>query len=158
MEVKQGLNESETRELLQIEFEYSFLHDDWVFPLTDALDGITADQAAWRPGTDLMGIWDIVLHIAVWNENIIERIQTGERAHPKEGAWPPLPDVLSEETWDAAKARLWKSVDDLKHLIQTVSFEKIRSSPYGFGDLTCRFIHMAYHCGQIEKLRECKDW
>ena len=28
--------------------------------------------------------------------------------------------------------------------------------PYGLGDLLCRFIHVAYHIGQITKLREVR--
>jgi hypothetical protein len=152
------MTEQEIRDLLLINFEYSHQHDDWVYPLADALDGITAEQAAWKPGPGLMGIWDIVLHVAAWNENIIERIETGQKARPSEGAWPPKPDSLTEANWEAAKTRLWASIAALRKLIETVPFEKVHSSPYGFGDLVCRFSHMAYHGGQIVKIRECQGW
>ncbi len=153
-----GFSEMEARDLLKVNFEYSYLHEDWVEPLERALEGLTPEQAAWRPNGEAMGIWDIVLHMAVWNENIVERIETGERAHPLEGAWPPLPDARTEETWEVSKARLWKSIQGLANLIETVSFDLVRASPFGFGDLVCRFSHMAYHSGQIVKLRECQGW
>src|SRR6185369_15078626 len=98
------MTDQETRELLSTAFEYSYLHDDWVYPLSDGLEGISAEQAAWRPGPELMGIWDIVLHVAVWNENIIERIETGEKARPSEGAWPARAPSLTDEEWERARA------------------------------------------------------
>lgn len=153
-----GMTEQEVRDLLRVGLDYSYLHDDWSEPLTQALEGINAEQAAWRPGPELMGIWDIALHLAVWNENIVERIETGERAHPREGAWPPRTESLGEADWEAAKSRLWHSIEALGNLIDNVPFDKIRSSPYGFGDFTCRFTHLAYHIGQIVKIRECNGW
>jgi hypothetical protein len=153
-----GLNEHETRELLKVGLEYSYLHEDWVHPLREVLEGLSAKQAAWMPGEQMKGVWDIVLHLTAWNCNIIERIETGEKARPKEGAWPPMPEVKSEEAWAAAQSDLWASVVALTALVDSVPLEKVRSSPYGFGDLLCRFTHMAYHCGQIVKLREIKGW
>jgi hypothetical protein len=152
------MTEQEIRELLLVVLEYSYEHDDWSHPLDDALAGVTAEQASWRPGGDAMGIWDIVLHLAVWNENIIERIKTGEKVRPKEGAWPPRPDVARESDWDSAKSRLRASLDLLRSFIESVPLEKVHASPYGIGDLATRPLHMAYHIGQIVKIRECQGW
>lgn len=80
--------DSLTREDLRIAFEYSWRHDDWVNPLRDALEGITAENALWRPSApDAHGIWDIVLHLAVWNEHIVERVDTGRAVRPSEGSF-----------------------------------------------------------------------
>lgn len=137
-------------------FEYSYKHEDWVYPLADALDGVTAEEAAWRPGPDLKGIWDIVLHMAVWTENIILRMRTGDRAHPAEGAWPPPPVVPGEAAWEEAKRRLWDSLAALQSYMESNPPAALMAGPYGFPDLLCRFIHNAYHIGQITKLRECR--
>jgi len=150
--------DKEIQDLLKAGFEYAYLHDDWVYPLKDALEGITAEQAAWRPAADAMGIWDIVLHVATWNDNIVERIETGQNARPKEGAWPAKPETPDEANWEAAKAKLQTSIDALRRLMETVPIDKIRSSPYGIPDLVCRFNHMGYHIGQIVKIRECQSW
>jgi hypothetical protein len=140
-----------------IAFEYSYIHDDWVYPLVDALAGVTAEEAAWRPGPDLRGIWNIVLHMAVWNENIVERMQSGKDAHPAEGTDPPLPAIPDEAAWEAAQRRLWDSLAALHAYIETNSLDALAGSPWGLGDLFCRFIHMAYHIGQITKMRELRD-
>ena len=91
---KGTMDEQALRRDVLIAFEYSYQHDDWVYPLADALAGITVDEAVWTPGPDVKGIWDIVLHMAVWTENIVERMRSGERVRPAEGAWPPLPPKL----------------------------------------------------------------
>ena len=148
------MNEEDLRKLLLIGFEYSYLHDDWVNPLKVALAGLTAEQVRWRPDEG-MGIWDIVLHLAVWNENIVARVSSGEAVRPEEGAWPPLPAVTDEVAWVGAKKRLWDSLDSVRSMIEATPVPKLLAAPYGPGDLLCRFIHMGYHIGQITKMREC---
>ncbi len=161
------MNEQAVRSDLLIAFEYSYLHDDWVYPLADALSGVTAAEAAWRPGPNLKGIWDIVLHMAVLTENIVERMRSGEDAHPAEGAWPTVPTaplvravgppaVPDEAAWEAAQRRLWDALAALRAYIETNSLDALAGSPYGLGDLLCRFIHNAYHIGQITKMRELR--
>src|SRR5947209_2286677 len=120
------------RELL-VAHEYSYVHDDWVHPLSEALTGLTAEEAAWRPGPDIKGIWDIVLHMAVWTENIIARIRSGESVRPIEGAWPPPPDSGDEQAWAAAQERLWDSLETLRQFMESNSLDTLASGPYGLG-------------------------
>lgn len=60
--------EQDVRDMLLAGFEYSWRYDDRVTPLEEALAGVTAGHAAWTPPGGQKGIWDIVLHLAVWNE------------------------------------------------------------------------------------------
>jgi hypothetical protein len=149
------LEEEALRRDILVAFEYCYLHDDWVNPLGEALESLTALEALRNCGPETKCVWEIVLHLAVWNENIVERILTGERARPSEGHWPTLPDDRDEPAWDAAKTRLWDSLNLMRTTVETVPFEKLTGPPYGLPDLFCRFTHMAYHIGQITKLREC---
>ena len=139
-----------------IAFDYSYKHDDWVYPLADALAGVTAAEAAWRPGPAVKGIWDIVLHMAVWTENIVERMRSGENSRPAEGHWPPPPAVPDEAAWEEAQRRLWDALAALHAYLETNTLDALAGSPYGLADLLCRFIHNAYHIGQITKMRELR--
>lgn len=139
---------------LRVAFEYAYRHDDWVAPLEEELAGLTAQDAAWRPAPEAKSIWEIALHTANWNENIIERIQSGERSRPHEGAWPPMPEDPTEEAWEAAKTRLRHSLQAIEDFLTTTTIAKIEASPYGLPDLLVRYIHVGYHIGQITKLRE----
>jgi hypothetical protein len=150
------MDEPAVRRAVSIAFEYSYKHDDWVYPLVDALAGVTSTEAAWRPAPNVKGIWDIVLHMAVWTENIVERMRTGEDTTPADGKWPPPPAVPDEAGWEAAQQRLWDALAALQAYIDTHSLDALAGSPYGLGDLFCRFIHNAYHIGQITKMRELR--
>jgi len=150
-----------------IAFEYAHNEDDWVFPLADALDGVTAQAALWKPDPNDPAsrcIWQIVLHMAAWNENIVERMGQRTRnepmGHPSEGAWPSLPNTLDEVAWEASKQRLWKSLAALRaHIETTPTTAMLDQGTVGYSqlaDLFCRFTHIAYHIGQITKMRECQ--
>lgn len=145
------------RQDLVTAFEYCYLHDDWVYPLQEAVEGVTVEQALWKATPDGKCIWDIVLHMAVWNENIVERVETGENVRPQEGAWPELPTSPNEDCWHLAQKRLWKSLGAVQHMLEKVAWEKVESSPYGLPDILCRCIHNAYHLGQIEKIRQIQQ-
>jgi len=79
------VTEETVKSIVKTAFEYSYLHDSWVHPLSEALEGLNAEQACWRSCDQCKSIWDIVLHLAVWNENIVQRVQTGAAVSPVEG-------------------------------------------------------------------------
>ncbi|MBL1149036.1 MAG: DinB family protein [Armatimonadetes bacterium] len=140
---------------LAVGWEYAYLHEDWTTPLSELLDGLDAAAALRHPSGESRSIWAIVLHLSVWNENIVTRVLTGENADPEEGAWPPLPPDPDDTAWEAAKIRLADSFAAVAHMLQTVTYAQIQDSPYGLPDLLCRYVHAGYHVGQIVKLREC---
>jgi hypothetical protein len=142
------------RKEVLLALEYSYEHEDWVNPLSEALRGVQATEAVWRPTAGRKCIWEIVLHLAVWTENIIERMRTGESVGPPEGHWPPLPAACDEAAWASAQKRLWDALAALRAFIETSSPNALLAGPYGLADLLCRFTHNGYHIGQITVLRE----
>src|ERR1044072_5254609 len=127
------MDDEALRKQVLIAFEYSYQHEDWITPLDEALKGVSAEQALLVPAAAEKGIWAIVLHLAVWLENIVERIETGVATHPVEGAWPSPPAEPDTTEWEAAKQRLWNSLGLVKSMLETVSLEQITASPYGRG-------------------------
>ena len=148
------MTDAEVKREVLVAFEYAYLHEDWLNPLSEALEGLTAEGAAYHPGVNGKSIWEIVLHLTVWNENIIERITTRQNTHPVEGAWPSPAAPATEEAWAAAQQRLWSSLSALKEFMETHSLDQLHAGPWGLGDLLCRFTHLGYHIGQITKIRE----
>lgn len=166
-QAKEWVDGQAVRRDVLLAFEYAHNEDDWVFPLADALAGVTAPGALWKPDPNESGqrcIWQIVLHMTVWTENIVERMGQRMRneplGHPQEGAWPALPDTLDEVAWEASKQRLWKSLTALQaHIQSTAPAAMLDHGAVGYSqlaDLLCRLIHNAYHIGQITKMRECQ--
>ena len=44
----------------------------WQPPLTEALSGLTAGQAAWKPSPDRHSIWQIVRHLILWKGGVLD--------------------------------------------------------------------------------------
>ena len=84
----------------------AFEGNAWHGPsIREALEGVTAEQAQARPLGNAHSIWELVQHIAVW-EDVGRRRLTGDRAQiaissPED--WP-APGDTGEAAWDQA---LW---------------------------------------------------
>lgn len=140
-------------------YQYAHNREDWITPLEDALAGITLEEATWKPTVDdARCIWEIVLHMTAWTDNVVQRMRGAEHGKPPEGAWPPLPIDKDATAWATANDRLWEALAALRTQIKITSPALLfdRTNPNGslFNEVVCRFIHNAYHIGQITKLRE----
>jgi hypothetical protein len=47
--------------------------------LKQSIKGVTAEQAAWRPGPGRHNIWEVTLHAAYWKYAVRRRIEGGKR-------------------------------------------------------------------------------
>lgn len=142
-----------------VTFEYAHHREDWVNPVEKALAGVTVPEALWKPDSEAKGIWEIVLHMAVWTELVVQRLRGEKPGKPAEGAWPPLPAVQDEATWQTSQQRLRDALTAFRTQIAGTSPALLLDCPDENGslldDILCRYIHNAYHLGQITKLREC---
>ena len=126
----------------------------------EALNGVTAEQAAARPLPGAHSIWELAHHIAVW-EDVGRRRLEGDRAQinissPED--WPPADD-LSEAAWVQAKASL-----DRGHRALTEAIAQLKESrldePILEGMSTVYVTvhgviqHDLYHAGQIALLKK----
>lgn len=119
--------------------------------LLDALEGLTAEQAAWKhPEADLHSIWEIVNHIASWNDYAV-RLLNGVSTEPIEN-WPKVEET-NEKSWigtiedlkdthSALIKRLHKTELDLD---EDFPNSEMPTGKMLFGQLA----HYCYHTGQI---------
>ncbi len=147
------MDEREIVQALRSAFAYSYRYDDWVSPIFDELSGLTLREALWKEGPEGRSIWEIALHLAVWNENIVARVQTGTERRPPEGSWPELPESTDSHAWSETWSRLRNSYEAVDRMLRTCSLTQIQASPYGLPDVILRFTHSGYHIGQIVKIR-----
>jgi uncharacterized damage-inducible protein DinB len=132
--------------------------DEWFVSLKTVLDGVTSEQAAWKPEGVDNSIWETVNHIIFWNERWLQRYR-GELNKPQDVENKGT--FKSPETdWQATLAKLdsvmkeWRgnleSIDE-KKLDEAVNaeYEAPWRSPLGNQN-----IHNAYHIGQILLLRK----
>jgi len=135
--------------------------DAWHGPsLKEVLNGIIAAQAHARPLANAHSIWELVRHIAVW-EDVGRRRLEGDRAQIEISSpedWPP-PDDTSEAAWEHAKAALDRGHQALVEAIARVPESRL-DAPVCEG-LSSVYVtlhgviqHDLYHAGQIAMLKK----
>ncbi len=126
----------------------------------EVLAGVSAQQAHARPLPNAHSIWELLHHIAVW-ENVGRRRLKGDRAEidissPED--WPPADDT-SEAAWEQAKAALDRGHEALREAI--AGLEESRLNEPILPGLSTVYVtlhgviqHDLYHAGQIAMLKK----
>lgn len=143
----------------------TFLQEDWQWQpsLSEALEGLTAAQAAYKPAAERHSIWQIVRHLILWKRAVLQ-------------AWdgdPPDETQLGEADWAKVTGDETAWQHDVRALM-TVSTEFLDRAksigdaalsrpmtwynhPDAIQPLAIRLVrtvtHDIYHAGQIRYLR-----
>jgi uncharacterized damage-inducible protein DinB len=145
-----------SEQLILTLLEEAYEKKTWHGPnLKQALRGVNARQAAWRPGPGRHNIWEETLHAAYWKYAVRRRIEGGKRgsfalqgsnffARPEKGkfneaAWRQDRELLEREHRALRAAMVT--------LLQTARSAKLLRQLYGVA------FHDVYHAGQIRMLR-----
>jgi uncharacterized damage-inducible protein DinB len=137
-------------------FEEAFERKTWHGPnLWQALKGVTAKQAAWRPARNRHNIWEEALHAAYWKYAVRRRLQGGKRgSFALQGSnffRRPEAGKLNESAWKTDKAILRQEHEALRDAIQLALAKsvtpKVQRMLWGVA------FHDVYHAGQIRLLR-----
>ena len=73
--------------------------------VTDILRGITPAQAAMRPIATGHTIWELVLHMTSWRQEVRRRLSGALPGNPEAGDWPAA-SAATADAWNAAVAAL----------------------------------------------------
>jgi uncharacterized damage-inducible protein DinB len=129
----------------------------WITPVAEALDGVMAEEATWKPAPDERSIAEIVAHMTVWTDWCV-RFLHGEDTEVTD--WPPVTDRDAEE-WERSRTALLSALHDFQAALTALKPETLFDAPTPEVTSTDRFtgigsilVHNAYHAGQITKLRE----
>ncbi len=149
-----------TRELVLKLFEEAYAKKTWHGPnLRQAIRGVSAEEAAWRPGPGRHNIWEDTVHAAYWKYAVRRRIEKGKRGSfvLKGSNFFPRPEEgkASEAAWRADKELLEREHRALRAAIEgvlgTPREAKFLREIYGVA------LHDVYHAGQIRLLRRLMD-
>ncbi len=151
----------EIRLLLDL-LDEAYDRKSWHGPnLRGALRGITAPQAAWRPGADRHNIWELTVHAAYWKYAARRRLLGDtEGSFPLKGSnWfsRPEPGANTEQAWRADLTLLGECHRALRAAVEALSPRALDTIPHG--KTTMRALvtgvaaHDLYHAGQIQLLK-----
>jgi len=127
--------------------------------LKQSIKGVTAQQAAWRPGPGRHNIWEVALHAAYWKYAVRRRIQGGKRGSfvLKGSNFFPRPEKgkPNEAAWAADRKLLEREHRALEatvvEVLRTPRAAKLMHQLYGIA------FHDIYHAGQIRLLRRLME-
>ena len=149
-----------TNELLLKLIDEAYKKKTWHGPnLRQAIRGVSATQAAWRPGAGRHNIWEETLHAAYWKYAVRNRIEGGKKgsfALPGSNFFPrPESGGASEAAWRADKELL-----EREHRALRAAIGRVLDTPRGTKFLKQIYgvaFHDVYHAGQIRLLRRLMD-
>jgi hypothetical protein len=127
--------------------------------LKQSIKGVTAKQAARRPGPGRHNIWEVTLHAAYWKYAVRRRIEGGKRgSFVLEGSnffARPGKGKLNETAWSADKKLLEREHQALRlavaKVLRTARGARLVRQLYGVS------FHDIYHAGQIRLLRRLME-
>jgi len=149
-----------TNELLLKLIDEAYKKKTWHGPnLRQAIRGVSATQAAWRPGAGGHNIGEETLHAAYWKYAVRNRIEGGKKgsfALPGSNFFPrPESGGASEAAWRADKELL-----EREHRALRAAIGRVLDTPRGTKFLKQIYgvaFHDVYHAGQIRLLRRLMD-
>ena len=141
-------------------FDSAFEGPNGDYPsVLEAIAGLTAQQATWRPSPEANAIWQIVDHLAASKEWQIDMMDKGQAKAP-----PWTVPAGDEAAWQALIARLKDSHGRLKLSLERVKDEQLLEYPMPELRRTLLELilssgsaHEAHHGGQISYLRGLQD-
>jgi len=139
----------------------AFEGDAWHGPaLLELLQDVDARAASAKPIAGAHSIWELVLHIAVWDWATLQRL-AGEVCQPEgEANFPPVKDK-SDAAWKKAVAGVKHTHDTLVKTVAALPelrlVEQVPGKDYNFYHLLHGVVqHELYHAGQIAILKKAE--
>jgi uncharacterized damage-inducible protein DinB len=131
--------------------------------LRGSLRGLSAEDAAWRPGRDRHNIWELAVHCAYWKYAVWRRVTGAQRgSFPLEGSnWLSRPVDRTEGAWQADIALLNRMHAMLREAAAGCSPADLDRRPKGSAFSNAQLIsgaaaHDLYHAGQIQILKRLR--
>lgn len=148
-------------ELLLRTIDEGFDTKAWHGPnLRGSVRGVTAEQAAWRPGPGRHSIWELVVHAAYWKYAVRRRLTGVKRgSFTLAGSnWFGRPDEANAAAWQADVRLLLDEHRQLRAAVAAVDPRTLSRRARGSSQKVETLIrgiafHDVYHAGQIQALK-----
>lgn len=130
--------------------------ESWYAPFKDATEGLTAEQATWKPsGEATKTIWENVNHLIYYKERLAATLEGREWSHHLDGDetfYLTTPSTDNQE-WKKTVERSKDAQLGLRKALSTISESELEQNSLE-NKLLDIMLHDAYHTGQIIQLRK----
>ena len=112
--------------LLQ-QFDTCFDRNGWFVSVRNSIDGVTAEEAAWRPeGTDNT-IWESLAHLTYYNHAYLQRFKGIEFEYDTADNDTTFAqgDAVTDEAWSAEIERFDRVMKEFRDLLNAADGSKL---------------------------------
>jgi len=126
--------------------------------LGELLRGVDAAQAQAHPIAAAHSIWEIVLHVATWQEVVRRRMHGEMLTVAWEENWPPPPATADDGAWAEAVEGVRRGAARLGAEMLELAPARLEETVRGKGHTVRQMLrgviqHGAYHAGQVALLK-----
>ncbi|HKP69138.1 MAG TPA: DinB family protein [Pyrinomonadaceae bacterium] len=147
------------KETLLRQFSNSYDNNGWFVATKNAIKGVTAEQAAWKPEGADNSIYELINHLNYYNNAYLQRFKGADYEY-KIADNDESFDKGEAASWDAEAARYDSIMSEWRTLLDSADDSKLAEfvPPYNevpwlslIGNIIA---HNAHHGGQIVLLRK----
>ncbi|WP_261134456.1 DinB family protein [Bacillus sp. Marseille-Q3570] len=134
----------------------TFEKESWYAPFKHAIEGITAEQAIWKPaGEATKSIWENVNHLMYYKERLTANLEGREWTQNLDGdeTFHYTKPIDDDQEWNKIVVRTERAHNSLRESLSKTSEEKLDQDSFE-KKLLDIFLHDAYHTGQIIQIRK----
>ena len=118
---------------------------EWFVPANIAVEGLTAEQAAWKDGSGNHSAGQLTHHLVYWNERVLQEMK-GQTPPPFNGKNDETFDKFDQKTWDDLVKRLDAVMLGIEKVVQDADEATLKKIAPTIANISA---HNAYHTGQI---------
>ena len=142
------------------QFNKCYDENGWFVSIRNAVDGMTGDEAAWKPAGADNSVWQTLSHTTYYNAAYLERFKGVNFQYDVDDNDATFTAGGGDAEWAAEVERFDRVMQEFRDLItaartlkfdQNVSETKQTSWGVLIGEINA---HNAYHAGQILMLRK----
>ncbi|MGN5651382.1 DinB family protein [Bacillus sp. Brlt_9] len=141
-------------DLLLNVLDSTFDKESWYAPFKHAIEGLTAEQAMWKPsGEETNTIWENVNHLIYYKERLAANLEGREWTHNLDGndTFYFTKQSNDDMEWKKVVVRSENAQRNLRQVLSAISEKELN---FLEGKLLDIMLHDAYHTGQIIQLRK----
>ncbi|MFK3939252.1 DinB family protein [Alkalihalobacillus sp. NPDC078783] len=129
--------------------QFHSMHENtWFVSLLNSIDGLTEEQANWKPSETSNSISEIVNHLLFYNQRYLNRFKhISNEQSVDNNTFKNIEDL----NWSDNLKRLTTIMTEWKTVVEETEVQKLEDSASELAHLT---IHTTYHTGQILYIRK----
>ncbi|WP_449620405.1 DinB family protein [Robertmurraya sp. Marseille-Q9965] len=141
------------KEILLLQLSACHDQNTWFVSLLNSLDGLTEEEAQWKPTGTTNSIFEIINHLIYYNQRYLNRVKGLPNPEVVESNDESF-NNLEELTWAETTTRITNLMTEWKETVAAADEQTIEKWSTDIAHLAN---HALYHTGQILYIRKLQE-